>query len=353
MAPCRSAGRQDHRIDGSFVRDRRAGKLVRIRRSGFNGPLSGGATLMSGFLMSGVLTSLLLVGAARPVLAETRESQVTSPLGTVSLTMQSPQRFTEAKCLFIPLDVEWQRRADVTVVGELTVRKPGTSIANADSFLLAPNEPVAGNYTDYVYVCPADGPGAYVVSGTVSFIGADSSDVVAMSPMAFTVVPASTSVTGLMLSQSGSKVTVSGRAVITSNGNEENSTSGTPVRGERLEGNRERSRCDHLERECRWWNSPHFRPRARHDRVVERRRSRRESSRGFFREHCSTVGAGNARPCAGAQVQVVHRSKGVCAGQVMYAASATHVRGYTPVPRPSPRARHEQERSWNRCTSSP
>ena len=36
MAPCRSAGRQDHRIDGSFVRDRRAGKLVRIRRSGFN-----------------------------------------------------------------------------------------------------------------------------------------------------------------------------------------------------------------------------------------------------------------------------------------------------------------------------
>jgi hypothetical protein len=77
---------------------------------------------MSGFLMSGVLTSLLLVGAARPVLAETRESQVTSPLGTVSLTMQSPQRFTEAKCLFIPLDVEWQRRADVTVVGELTVR---------------------------------------------------------------------------------------------------------------------------------------------------------------------------------------------------------------------------------------
>lgn len=173
---------------------------------------------MSGFLISAFLTSLLLVGAARPVLAETRESQVTSPLGTVSLTMQSPQRFTEAKCLFIPLDVEWQRRADVTVVGELTVRKPGTSIANADSFLLAPNEPVAGNYTDYVYVCPADGPGAYVVSGTVSFIGADSSDVVAMSPMAFTVVPASTSVTGLMLSQSGSKVTVSGRAVITSNG---------------------------------------------------------------------------------------------------------------------------------------
>ena len=138
------------------MRDRRAGKLVRIRRSGFNGPLSGGATLVSGFLMSGVLTSLLLVGAARPVLAETRESQVTSPLGTVSLTMQSPQRFTEAKCLFIPLDVEWQRRADVTVVGELTVRKPGTSIANADSFLLAPNEPVAGNYTDYVYVW-ADG----------------------------------------------------------------------------------------------------------------------------------------------------------------------------------------------------
>lgn len=200
------------------MRDRRAGKLVRIRRSGFNGPLSGGATLMSGFLISAFLTSVLLVGAARPVLAETRESQVTSPLGTVSLTMQSPQRFTEAKCLFIPLDVEWQRRADVTVVGELTVRKPGTSIANADSFLLAPNEPVAGHYTDYVYVCPADGPGAYVVSGTVSFIGADSSDVVAMSPMAFTVVPASTSVTGLMLSQSGSKVTVSGRAVITSNG---------------------------------------------------------------------------------------------------------------------------------------
>ena len=132
------------------MRERRVGKLVRIRRSRFNGPLSGGATLMSGLLISGILMSVFLVGAARPVLAETRESQVTSPLGTVSLTMQSPQRFTEAKCLFIPLDVEWQRRADVTVVGELTVRKPGTSIANADSFLLAPNEPVAGNYTDYV-----------------------------------------------------------------------------------------------------------------------------------------------------------------------------------------------------------
>lgn len=190
------------------MRDRKSGLLVRMVR---------GRDALS-VVGVGLLAIALPGIAAQPVLAETNGSTVTSSLGTVSLTLQSPQRFTEARCLFIPLDVAWQRRADVTVVGELNVRKPGTSIANADSFLLAPSEPLTGNYTDYVYVCPADGPGAYVVSGTLNFIGADSSDVVAVSPIALTVVPARTSVTGLMLSQSGSKVTVSGRAVITSNG---------------------------------------------------------------------------------------------------------------------------------------
>lgn len=204
-------------IKGSFVRDRKAGLLVRRGRRPDAGSVASGALTVGGFLVSAMLVGAMLVCGAQPVLAETGESRVTSPLGTVILTLQSPQRFTEAKCLFIPLDVAWQRRADVTVVGELTVRKPGTSIANADSFLLAPSEPIAGHYTDYVYVCPADGPGSYVVSGTLSFIGADSSDVVAMPPIAFTVVPARTSVTGLRLSQSGSKVTVSGRAVISSN----------------------------------------------------------------------------------------------------------------------------------------
>lgn len=190
------------------MRDRKAGLLARVVLG------RGGISAVGGAL----LVSALIVSAAQPVLAETKESTVTSPLGTVNLTLQSPQRFIEAKCLFIPLHVGWERRADVTVVGELTVRKPGTSVANADSFLLAPSEPVEGNYTDYVYVCPADGPGSYVVSGTLSFIGKDSSDVVEMPPIAFSVVAAKTSVTGLMLAQSGSKVTVRGRAVITSNG---------------------------------------------------------------------------------------------------------------------------------------
>ena len=205
-------------IERSFVRDRKAGLLVRRGRRQDAGSVASGALTVSGFLVSAMLVGAMLVGGAQPVLAETGESKVTSPLGTVSLTLQSPQRFTEAKCLFIPLDVAWQRRADVTVVGELTVRKPGTPVANADSFLVGPSDPVAGNYTDYVYVCPADGPGSYVVSGTLSFIGADSSDVVAMAPIAFTVVPARTSIAGLTLSQRGSSVTVSGRAVIGSRG---------------------------------------------------------------------------------------------------------------------------------------
>ena len=169
-------------------------------------------------IVSGCLMSALIAWTAQPALAETGGSRVTSSLGSVSLTLQSPQRFIEAKCLFIPLEVAWERRADVTVVGELTVRKPGTSVANADSFILAPSEPVAGNYTDYVYVCPAAGPGASVGTGTLSFIGADASDIVAVAPIPFTVVPARTSIAGLTLSQRGSKVTVSGRAVITATG---------------------------------------------------------------------------------------------------------------------------------------
>lgn len=194
------------------MRDHHAAIPVPILwRRGSKRPLPWGLTLLTC-----VLVTVLLAGAAQPVLAETEESRVTSQLGTVNLTLQSPQQFIEAKCLFIPLDVAWQRRADVTVVGELTVRKPGSSIANDDSFILTPSEPAVGHYTDYVYVCPADGPGSYVVSGTLSFIGADASEVVAMSPIPFTVVAASTSISGLRLSQSGSKVTLNGRAHITS-----------------------------------------------------------------------------------------------------------------------------------------
>jgi hypothetical protein len=143
---------------------------------------------------------------------------VTSSLGSISMSMQSPQQFIEAKCLFIPLDIEWQRRPDVTVVGELTVRRPGTSVANADSFVLARSEPAAGNYTDYVYVCPADGPGTYVLSGTVTFIGADSSDVVEVPPLAVTVTQARTSIVGFALTRSGTNIVAQGRAVIAGTG---------------------------------------------------------------------------------------------------------------------------------------
>jgi hypothetical protein len=96
------------------------------------------------------------IAGATPATDTTRETQVTSPLGSVTLSLRSPQQFIEAKCLFIPLEIQWQRRSDVTVIGELTVRRPGSSVANADSFVLARSEPATGNYTDYVYGIPGD-----------------------------------------------------------------------------------------------------------------------------------------------------------------------------------------------------
>ncbi len=158
------------------------------------------------------------IAGATPATDVTRETQVTSPLGSVTLSLRSPQQFIEAKCLFIPLEIAWQRRPDVTVVGELTVRRPGSSVSNADSFVLARSEPATGNYTDYVYVCPADGPGPYVLSGTASFIGSDSTDVAEFPAMAFTVTQARTSITGFALSRSGSRIVASGSAVIARDG---------------------------------------------------------------------------------------------------------------------------------------
>jgi hypothetical protein len=161
---------------------------------------------------------LTTVASATPAATVIRKAQVTSPLGSITLTLESPQQFREAKCLFIPLDIAWDRRSDVTIIGELTVRRIGSSLSNPDSFILARSEPSIGNYTDYVYVCPADGPGAYVLSGNATFIAADSTDVVEVPAMSFIVTQAKTSITELTLSRSGSQIAVSGRAVVEGEG---------------------------------------------------------------------------------------------------------------------------------------
>ena len=155
-----------------------------------------------------------VIAGATPAAAFIREAQVISPLGSITLTLESPQQFLEAKCLFIPLDIAWSRRSDVTIIGELTVRRTGSSVSNPDSFILARNEPAIGKYTDYVYVCPADGPGAYVLSGNATFIASDSTDVVEVPAMSFMVTQAKTSITQLTLSRSGSRIVASGRAVV-------------------------------------------------------------------------------------------------------------------------------------------
>ena len=98
------------------------------------------------------------------------------------------------------------------------MRRIGSSVSNPDSFILARSEPSIGTYTDYVYVCPADGPGAYVLTGTASFIAADSTDVVDVPAMSFMVTQARTLITQLTLSQSGSRIVASGRAVIENEG---------------------------------------------------------------------------------------------------------------------------------------
>ena len=166
-----------------------------------------------GLLMLAGIGATVIAGAA-PAAAFIREAQVISPLGSITLTLESPQQFLEAKCLFIPLDIAWSRRFDVTIIGELTVRKTGSSVSNPDSFILARNEPAIGKYTDYVYVCPADGPGAYVLSGNATFISSDSTDVVEVPAMPFMVTQAKTSITQLALGRSGSRIVASGRAVV-------------------------------------------------------------------------------------------------------------------------------------------
>ena len=166
-----------------------------------------------GILVCASIGSTSIAGGS-PAAAVTQKTEVTSPLGSIQMTLESPQQFIEAKCLFIPLDIAWSRRSDVTIIGELTVRKTGSSVSNPDSFILARSEPTTGTYTDYVYVCPADGPGAFVVTGTVTFIASDSSDVVEVPTITFMVTQAKTSITQLTLSRSGSRIVASGRAVV-------------------------------------------------------------------------------------------------------------------------------------------
>jgi hypothetical protein len=183
------------------------------------GPIAVGLLTLTGI-------GLTAVASATPAAAVIREAQVTSPLGSITLTLESPQQFREAKCLFIPLDIAWDRRSDVTIIGELTVRRTGSSLSNPDSFILARSEPAIGNYTDYVYVCPADGPGAYVLTGNATFIAADSTDVVEVPAMSFIVTQAKTSITELTLSRSGSRIAASGRAVVEGEGEGEDVAAG-------------------------------------------------------------------------------------------------------------------------------
>ena len=171
------------------------------------------ALVLLGVLVCASIGSTSIAGGS-PAAAVTRKTEVTSPLGSIHMTLESPQQFTEAKCLFIPLDIAWSRRSDVTIIGELTVRRTGSSVSNPDSFILARSEPTTGKYTDYVYVCPADGPGAFVLSGNVTFIAADSSEVVEVPAISFMVTQAKTSITQLTLSRSGSRIVASGRAVV-------------------------------------------------------------------------------------------------------------------------------------------
>ena len=166
-----------------------------------------------GILVCASIGSTSIAGGS-PAAAVTQKTEVTSPLGSIQMTLESPQQFIEAKCLFIPLDIAWSRRSDVTIIGELTVRKTGSSVSNPDSFILARSEPTTGTYTDYVYVCPADGPGAFVLTGTVTFIASDSSDVVEVPAITFMVTQAKTSITQLTLSRSGSRIVASGRAIV-------------------------------------------------------------------------------------------------------------------------------------------
>jgi hypothetical protein len=182
---------------------------VRVRRHTARKP----ELVFLGILVCASIVSTSIAGGS-PAAAVTRKTEVTSPLGSIQMTLESPQQFIEAKCLFIPLDIAWSRRSDVTIIGELTVRKTGSSVSNPDSFILARSEPTTGKYTDYVYVCPADGPGAFVLTGTITFIASDSSDVVEVPAITFMVTPAKTSITQLTLSRSGSVIVVSGRAVV-------------------------------------------------------------------------------------------------------------------------------------------
>ena len=185
---------------------------MRVRRLTARQPV----LVFLGILFCASIGSTCIAGGS-PAAAVTHKTEVTSPLGSIQMTLESPQQFIEAKCLFIPLDIAWSRRSDVTIIGELTVRKTGSSVSNPDSFILARSEPTTGKYTDYVYVCPADGPGAFVLTGTVTFIASDSSDVVEVPAITFMVTQAKTSITQLTLSRSGSRIVASGRAIVEGN----------------------------------------------------------------------------------------------------------------------------------------
>lgn len=130
---------------------------------------------------------------ARAELVATPPGEVTT--ATVSIAMDNDWQFADAECLFIPILATFGRADDTSILGETSVTKTGSGqVPNEGTFLVLPGDPVSGQLLDEIFVCPADGTGEYRLDTTIRAIGPDSEESFALTPLAFWVRPAITTI---------------------------------------------------------------------------------------------------------------------------------------------------------------
>jgi hypothetical protein len=167
-------------------------------------------------LVSGLSITSRQIGPAaaseQVVSGATQTVPVGSSMGSVTLSIGTNHVFRQASCLFIPLTVTWDKAPAATVIGALSVVKAGAAQGNDDSFTLVPADPAQGTLEDFVWVCPVDGPGAYTLQGSLTFIGPAATEVSTVPPLAFSVAAARTRMAPIAVTIKGGHTTVRGSA---------------------------------------------------------------------------------------------------------------------------------------------
>lgn len=133
---------------------------------------------------------------AQAEVVETPPGMVSS--AQVSIAIDNDWQFVEADCLLIPVLATYGRADDTSIIGELTVTKPGDpTVTNDGTFLVLPGDPVSGQVLDEIFVCPADGTGEFRLSTLLRAVEPEGEQVFTLDPLTFWVRPAESRMTTL------------------------------------------------------------------------------------------------------------------------------------------------------------